>query len=348
MDTAEAEKHIRPFSARVSTDFLVRENSANADFINSHEFLASGRAALLRALKLSGAKRVFVPYYYCPRISALLSEFVKVEFFDDSPLAVSPMLDFSRIQSQDAVLVVDYFGIRDLTRWRSAYAKHPETIFIEDFSHAPFSENALCSVADFAFASLRKCMPFPDGAWLRARSIPAKKMFQTPACAMADFASTALEAFCADDFDSKTARALFFDAEGKLMFSKSVQRMSAYSFALLHRLDVRKIFAVRRRNVAAFSAALAESPHYALLNPPDGGGYAVLKFSDGRARDFYYAQLDRNGIYPSIHWGSMPKTTSPLARELCSTNMAIPLDWRHTEAQARGVARIINSSPYRG
>ena len=71
---------------------------------------------------------------------------------------------YSRAKN-DVVLAVNYFGVRAGEPWQQWREKHA-CVLLEDHSHDPVSGWAQSSRADYAFSSLRKTMPVPDGAIL--------------------------------------------------------------------------------------------------------------------------------------------------------------------------------------
>ena len=76
--------------------------------------LNSGRSALWLAMRHLGAERLFVPVYYCPTVvQSLRDDGFEVVFYPiDRQLL--PRLEDVRLESKDAVLLVNYFGlIRD-------------------------------------------------------------------------------------------------------------------------------------------------------------------------------------------------------------------------------------------
>ena len=71
----------------------------------------------------------------------------------------------------DAVLAVNFFGAGTGTGWADQRAA-ADWLLVEDHSHDPFSPWAVGSNADFAFSSLRKTLPVPDGGSSGRRASP--------------------------------------------------------------------------------------------------------------------------------------------------------------------------------
>ena len=138
-------------------------------FLQSLEFLSSGRDALLRILKLenfSDTQTLWIPEYFCPSVVRILRKVANVKFYFDSPIEQSPNFETLTPAENDAVLIVNFFGWRNFQLWQDwQNSQTKKLIFIEDHSHAPFSNWAMNTQVDYSFASLRKTLPLPDGAY---------------------------------------------------------------------------------------------------------------------------------------------------------------------------------------
>ena len=179
MDNAP-QPQITPFMPLPPRKFVRREKlDANiADFISGCELLSSGRGALLRALdivKFGGV--LHVPEFFCPALKKILSAKFRVKTFLDIPSEPRARFDTIEARDGDAVLAVNFFGLRNSADWYSWAGSRPKIILIEDHSHAPFSDWAMNTRADFSFASLRKCFPLPDGAYLRSKNFSPSKIY---------------------------------------------------------------------------------------------------------------------------------------------------------------------------
>ena len=116
---------------------------------------SSGRAALAGILRSIGnVGHVWLPDYLCTSITA----------------TVESENAFTTIQEQNAVLLINYFGIVDTLPIASELKKQKkDTIIIMDNVQALFQDRVLQDV-DFIFTSFRKWLPVPDGAEVYAKS----------------------------------------------------------------------------------------------------------------------------------------------------------------------------------
>ena len=60
---------------------------------------------------------MFLPRYFCPEAARSISKNVKVEFFEDLPSEDSPRFETLNAAPGDAVMAVNFFGLRDLALW---------------------------------------------------------------------------------------------------------------------------------------------------------------------------------------------------------------------------------------
>ena len=224
------------------------------------ELYASARSALRAAMpfiKDFGAKRIWLPELVCPSLPIFFGEFFEVgRYRADLFFAGLPQIGAA---AGDAVLIMDFFGASDAQNIEKWIKENPKIFSILDATFAPFSSLAKSSAASCVFASLRKLLPIPDGAYLKIRGVSPRKVAQTPAASMPEFAADILAAMAlksaaqkSENFGASAYRKLFMKGEEKLFLSKSILRMSPYSFELLGKLDIKKILELRAKQIADF------------------------------------------------------------------------------------------------
>ena len=215
-------------------------------FLQSCELLSSGRDALLRILKLekfSDTQTLWIPEYFCPSVVRILRKVANVKFYFDSPTKQSPNFETLTPAENDAVLIVNFFGWRDCQIWNDwQKTQTKKFILIEDHSHAPFSNWAMNTQADYSFASLRKTLPLPDGAYLKKKNSSPHKIFQAGG-ELSSFASDMLSASTLQNLYSynDTVNKLYYSGENKLDGKLTVSRISKYSFEVLQKLSLTNI-----------------------------------------------------------------------------------------------------------
>ncbi len=352
MDNAP-QPQITPFMPLPPRKFVRREKlDANiADFISGCELLSSGRGALLRALdivKFGGV--LHVPEFFCPALKKILSAKFRVKTFLDIPSEPRARFDTIEARDGDAVLAVNFFGLRNSADWYSWAGSRPKIILIEDHSHAPFSDWAMNTRADFSFASLRKCFPLPDGAYLRSKNFSPSKIYSGGG-EQPDFSRDALAAAALAEYSPLSALAFYYCAEARLNNINKAGRISKYSLEMLGRFDFAAMEKSRENAYKAFAANMSSDVCAELFWKVNGAenmrGREIfsptLKFNDMFSRDRVYSALRDMGVFAVIYWGGQGDRVSKAVRGEVSSIFTIPLDFRHSEAQAKALAGFISN-----
>lgn len=238
-----------PYHLPVELKFLGRQNSA-LSHLKDHELYASGRDALRSVSEtLKNFKRIFLPSYICPGLPIFFNEFTDIKFYEFSLLSGKIKFLNGAPKKGDAILIINYFGCTNKKVWDAWAKKNPDIFRMENHTFAPFSEWAKTSDADLIFASLRKILPMPDGAYLKIKNVKARTLAQKPQSGIAPFAAEILSAMALKKLfkGSKTEsyRKIFLRGEEKLFRKKNIDRISAYSFHLLERLNLEKYLRAR-------------------------------------------------------------------------------------------------------
>ncbi len=226
------------------------------DLLKGAELYASGRSAARSAIpsiKNFGAKTIWLPDPICPSLPIFFKDFFEVKRYRaDSVENLNP-------NPSDAVLFMDFFGASNQSEIESWILKNPKIFSILDATFAPFSDWAKSSAANCVFASLRKILPIPDGAYLKLKDEKPRKIALSPSSSMPDFAGDILSAMALKTFAKKTEgigdkayRKLFMKGEEKLFNSKAVCRISPYSFEMLKKLNVSEILKKRANMISDF------------------------------------------------------------------------------------------------
>ncbi len=339
------------FMPLAKSDILV--DAQTTPISTDRELFSSGRDALMRALKIenfSKARKLWIPEYFCPSVKITLQKIVDLKIYTDIPSEESPRFQSLQPNEGDAVLVVNFFGLRHPDIWDNWFANKKNILRIDDLSHAPFSAWSKSARADYVFASLRKTLPLLDGGYLwKKNSTPSNMFLCAGECSA--FATDMLAAACTQEtfgYDER-AESLYYSGENKLAAKTSVSRISKYSMEILRKLDVEKIAKKTSENLVAFLSAFDDSDKCFELNrkfdnfiDPSSVFCPILKFCDIRLRDKVHNALFDIGAMPSIYWGGFGQDTSESTRIERDTTLAIPIDFRHSINDAERVGKFIS------
>ena len=131
-------------------------------------YFNNGRSALYAALIDIGLKsgdKFLLPDYICDSILLPFKELGIIPIFYNIDEDLNIFID-ANVDQCVGVLIVHYFGLIHSDPKLIAIIKQYSLIVIEDFAHAIPSNKIISSYSHYAFFSLQKCFPLPDGGLL--------------------------------------------------------------------------------------------------------------------------------------------------------------------------------------
>jgi hypothetical protein len=312
-----------------------------------------GLVAIIQHLAGGGpSPELWLPEYYCPPVvKAWQHAGIPLRTYVDDPLEPAPQFDTLRPRGGAVVLAVNFFGTRAGGPWRSWQAANDDVQLVEDHSHDPAGPWASSSTADYAFASLRKTLPIPDGGvvWSPA----GHPLPQSPARTDLTGSSFKLAAMILKSEHLSGAslkgadyRELQTRGEATLLASRDLA-IAPWSRMLIEPGIPMKWRERRRRNVEAFFELTGSDRRFrSALNKPEGRACpfnAVVVFAEPAERDAVQRVLVVNHVYPTVHW-AQPGAISARVRFLADRILTIPLDQRYDVVDVQRVVEIISSS----
>ena len=318
-------------------------------------FFASGRAALAalcgRWIETHPYARLWLPGYFCSDVvSCLSSGNIPTAFYADDPRRTGPELEHLRTSPGDMVLAVNYFGVRSGGQWNAWRESTPSVALIEDHTHDPQSLWARSSRADFAFASLRKTIPLPDGAiaWSpRELPLPEATPDGAPIASSLKLGAMLYKRRYLDSGEALPSfKAAFLELQkaGEQLFSKpGNEAISAWSLDAIHH-GTPSLWRRRREHNVRHLLALA--PNVCAGEPlfiswPAGHCpfNAVYLFQDAAARDRVRSRLIAAQVYAPVHW-PLPYG-GETAIDLSKRILTIPVDFRYDAPQIQRIASLL-------
>ncbi|MBI82437.1 MAG: hypothetical protein CMJ81_04505 [Planctomycetaceae bacterium] len=323
-----------------------------------HVLLGLGRSAvltLLRHVAPAGAT-LHVPSFFCPSVIDFWRRSgISLFTYSDHPGQAQP--DWSTLNAREGewVLAMNYFGVRDANRWNAWKGSHPGVQVIEDHTHDPLSRWAMHSTADYAFASLRKTFPAPDGALLW--SPLGKPLPCEPVCGPCHGSALKLAGmilkreFLAGSCRREPDRTVFrdFETSGEsLLQSKGMLPVSPWSRVLLESGYPLSWRTRRLSNVQEFCRRfeqdLPANSRVSLLFSQWPEGHCplnpVLVFCDEQQRERARAGLIGERVFTPVHW-QLGAGAGPVGYGLSKRLLTIPLDHRAGPADVLRVVDVI-------
>jgi hypothetical protein len=319
----------------------------------------SGRDAL-RALILHGRetrswKRLLVPAYFCQEVLGnLQSTGVALHVYEDGP--GNPVPDFSILDLRpgDAILYVNFFGLRS---GRTMPAFHqPGVELIEDHTHDPWSPWAFERNADWCVASLRKTLPLPDGGVLwspRAYDLPqlSRLTKERSAASLERLAGMLLKKlYLEGKKGSKDVfRRLAISGEGH-MADGPVSGISEWALALMENLPVNEWQRRRKRNHGLLVEALQDLPWGKIMMPEDAARCTpfslIILCDSAQRRADVFRRLVALNIYPAILWPLEAPIVDGIAGgflDLSRRLISIHCDMRYGRKDLQRIASALKS-----
>lgn len=300
--------------------------------------------------KKGGAKNLFVPDYFCADVLAYwrLQGFTIIRY-PDNPTLSCPQWDGQDVEAGDMVLAVNYFGIRNGNFWNAWQQAHEGVILIEDHSHDPLSTWALNSNADYAFASLRKTMPVPDGAILwspRKRALPSEFSENNWNASSLKLAAMILKKEYLQGADERLKDCYrSFEIEGEKIYSELKEiGISPWSRFLLEKGCPASWRKMREENVKLFFLLIRGQSSLLPLFTSWPEGHcplnAILLFPSEALREMIRERCLKNNIYVSVHW-PQDRDASPEAHDIARRILTIPVDFRYGPEDIERIVAII-------
>ncbi len=342
----------------IGSDFhwMGYQRGACIDWPHPCVWFATGRDAFLILWdheNRESAKSVFVPDYFCPEIlSYWIKNKVNVRPYLDNPLMPHPDWGTIDCGPGDIVLAVNFFGVRDGKPWIKWKQQNDKVILVEDHTHDPFSEWAVNSRSDYAFASIRKIFPVPDGALLwspQKRRLPAPTLIDDWLASSYKLAAMVIKKdFLNGESRDSELKEIYrdFQTKGEELYGKSPYiSLSPWSRSLIDKGYSEEWRKTREGNVRHFWRLIKNKPscietHFATW-PEDCCPFnAILLLPKEEVRDDLRAGLIERDIYPAVHW--LPnKFSSPDSIQLSNKILTIPVDQRYSSQDIERIVDII-------
>jgi hypothetical protein len=328
----------------------------------SASYWHSGRDALRALIQATKPRRVLFPSFYCQDVYSAATGYEAVAYADGPTDTDNSIADPSSfLRAGDLIVVTNTYGLRS----RSPLLSSPpaDVIVVEDHTHDPTSAWAKTSKATYAFASLRKWFPIPDGGvlWspLQKREpieSPAELSDECTAVTLDRLSGMLLKArfLIGENADKPGFRALSVRGEEHIGQSLEPQPMSSIARALFDLFPADAWRATRRKNHDTFVAAcdssvriLSKTSDLASASTSVTPYCVVLEFESHDAREAMRSHLVKQRIYPAVLWpldGKLLPGIPDAHVDLSRRTLCLHCDHRYAETDMLRVAAAVASS----
>lgn len=339
------------------SDFHYIQTGSNLDdtlfsIFPSANYYADGRQALIHLYRSQGWQRLWVPEYYCyDVIESLRESGLALMFYTDCPIyrddtqTLKALLQKDQFRSTDAILRVNYFGMRSFR----ANGNLPVAAIVEDHTHDLIGDWAIRSDADWCIASLRKTLPIPEGGMLWSPvglRLPEKPILseENEKNAAIRWEAMQLKAryLAGEKLDKTAFRAAFIDTE------------SYFDYALVCSLDIKSQEYLSTFNVRTWYMRKYENwkklcgikRHGTKVILPEGSGshpFSLLLLFDLQSeRDRVRKELIAHNIYPAVLW-NIPCPTDGDIFKFSRGMLSIHCDGRYNDEDIEQMKLILES-----
>ncbi len=301
-------------------------------------------------------RRLIIPDYFCQEIAdAWASRGIPLGRYRDNPGWLHPRWsDLADAGPGDVVLAVNYFGVRPRGTWSAWEGREMGALIVEDHTHDPASAWARHSEADYAFASLRKVLPVPDGAVLwspQGHLMPdAPSRMPSSGSALKLAAMLLKRQYLAGAQEPERTKEMFrgLQSEGECQLADSRSAaLTVWSRTLLASGYPQSWREKREKNVRRFLDLLPERDSFRPLfrDWPEGACplAVALVFATHRERERVRLRLIASDIYPTILW-RLGREGSREAQQLSSRVLCLPTDQRYGRSEIERVARALSEA----
>ncbi len=316
---------------------------------------ASGRdvlRSLIRLLLSQGVKRMWLPSYFCHEVVEAIEHEIMVDTFPDLPKAgASSLFDNISFESGDALLLVNQWGVRAPAKIDGVQGHG--VLVVEDHTHDPWSPWAYHSQADYCVASLRKCLPIPDGGVLWSpggRRLPvAFPLTLSRQQASHEKLSGMLlkSAYLRNESPEKELyRELLQSGEAQIA-KGDPSGMSPLSKSLLKSMDVTWWRTRRLENLSRLDALLESCPLTPISSAKVPVGHvplgAFFELPSAEKRDELRTHLIQQRIYPAVLWPVEADSRQRLndERRMSERMLFLHVDGRYAASDIERIADVL-------
>ena len=285
--------------------------------------LNTGRNAFEFILLANSYKKIYIPYFTCDSLLEPLNKHqIKFDFYSINE-RFEPLFDFSNVQSDEAFLLINYFGIKDTYIRRVAeLCKNLIIDATQSFFFKPIKNIEI-------FYSPRKFFGVPDGAYLYCKKtldMTFEKDISFKRC------SHLLKRL---EFDAKSGFEDFKNNEAQLK-NQSIKEMSNLTQSILKTINYDRSLKNRKNNFKFLDKYLRQTNK---LNLNLLSNEVPMVYPYWNNDKIMRKKLVENKIFTAIYWPSILDRCAENSLEYLMTKEIIylPIDQRYTKVHLKSM-----------
>ena len=308
-------------------------------------YYASGRTALYQILRSRTPQlnKLWLPDWLChTMVDAVKKAGLECRFYelDVDFQATIDALAKSGFKDGEVVLMVNYFGLQDLTDIsKSIKETYPNSVVIEDDVQAywTFAEKEN-PYADYRFTSLRKALPVPDGGLVKTK-LPMPVAGGENTFTPFKIKAGAMKFHRGEDGINDEDYLKFFKEGDRLIPENYDSVMSSDSRRLFAGTDLEKAKRQRQANAALLIAGLEEIGIKPLLPvAADSVPLFVPVYLDNR--DEVRRRMFRYEVFCPVHW-PLDGMVVKKGAEMAACELSLIIDQRYGQKEMDEIIKLL-------
>ncbi|NQD38055.1 DegT/DnrJ/EryC1/StrS aminotransferase family protein [Permianibacter sp. IMCC34836] len=295
----------------------------------------NARSAMHARLLALDCRRCWLPAYSCTALADAVPVTTETLFYpQDESLAPTAEL-FAQLQADDAVLVINYFGMPPTAATLARIQQHRHCHWFEDRAHSLAAGDS--AWGDDVLYSPRKLCGVPDGGLLFARSRPTQIPGPASLPPPDHFAEPALLRL-QEQVDSSTSHSFARYQQIEQAMRADDRAMSELSSAMLQSLPWRPLVQQRRQNYQFLQQQLVGISWLGELGEHTPSHF-VIRHPDV---EHLTNRLHQQKIYGQRHWRELAApATFTQAHDLGQQLLSLPCDHRYDLDDMAAIVRAL-------
>lgn len=287
------------------------------------------KASLYYLFRAIDIRRIYIPYYYCPSTTEAIKKVVSEVFFYHIDENLMP-IDLQD-ESDAAVLLVDYFGIRSREVIALAQSfKKAEVVL--DLAHSFYTEPLIKEKVHCVY-SAKKLFGIPDGSYLVSKvAVPSEETLTDAASYVEYLVMT---------YERGTNAAYSKKKETDQFLSANYAGMSKLALGLLENVDYDRVYNRRRENYEFLRQHFEKVNELGL--PESAAAYQFPLLQKGKGQTVKKILVEEK-IFVSTLWTgeNLIKSGSEFELTMSRDAVFLPMDQRYDLADMMYIASKVD------